>query len=537
MAEVDSSFESLESVDTSTFAAAWQRAVTLHGGAPFLVFEGPDTAATEWTYAEFDHVLERAAATLAGFGVRRGSSVHLALTNSPAFIALWLAAIRLGAWIVPSDPVATVQELAGHIARTHPAVGCCATARAQTYNAAVGGLPVLEFDEADTELRTFGSDLMTEWPDAAPMDRAAVMFTSGTTGRPKGVEVTQANYAFAGRTMAEAAGLQPHHRQLVVLPMFHANAQYYSVAAAIWAGASVALMHTFSASRFLAQAAHHRATHASLFAAPIRMILSRGATPVAGIELQHCWYAMNISDQQYTTFSDLIGCRPRQLYGMTETIPAVLTDGGDVPVPSSIGFVTARCSVAVQRPDGTSTSPDEEGEIVVCAEPGITMFNGYLDDPQTTERSTRLGVDGRRWFLTGDRARCDAIGRFTFLGRRADVLKVAGENVSTIEVEQVLCAHPEVLEAAVIGMPDDVRDEVPVAFVVPRDPSQPPTLEDLANWCSQRLTKAKCPRSISLLDELPRTSVGKIRTFLLKDPTAETTAATTTAATTSEVPT
>ena len=111
------------------------------------------------------------------------------------------------------------------------------------------------------------------------------MFTSGTTGAPKGVEITQANYAFAGATMAGACGLSAEHRQLVVLPMFHANAQYYSFASAIAVGASVALMHTFSASRFLTQAARHGATHASLFAAPIRMILARGATPVPGVQL------------------------------------------------------------------------------------------------------------------------------------------------------------------------------------------------------------------------------------------------------------
>ncbi len=120
--------------------------------------------------------------------------------------------------------------------------------------------------------------------------------------------------------------------------MFHANAQYYSFAAAIWAGASVALMHTFSAGKFLAQAAQHEATHASLFAAPIRMILARGAAPVAGVRLQHCWYAMNVSDDQYETLGGLFGCRPRQLYGMTETIPAVLSDESARPAAASHGL-------------------------------------------------------------------------------------------------------------------------------------------------------------------------------------------------------
>ncbi|HRE03347.1 MAG TPA: AMP-binding protein, partial [Ilumatobacteraceae bacterium] len=317
-------------------------------------------------------------------------------------------------------------------------------------------IAVVEVDEADCDLTLFGDRTLDLWPQPQPSDRAAVMFTSGTTGRPKGVEITQANYAFVGATMASAAGLTARSRQLVVLPMFHANAQYYSVSSAIWEGASVALMPTFSATRFLAQAATHGATHASLFAAPIRMILSRGATPVEGFALQHCWYAMNISDDQYEALAGLLGCRPRQLYGMTETIAAVLTDEAEHPMASSMGYVTPRCIVRIQRSDGAEAGLEEVGEIVVGGVPGITLFAGYLDDPETTAASFRDG-----WFLTGDRARRVETGRFFFDGRRADVLKVSGENVSTVEVEQVLAAHPAVLEAAVVGMPDPVRDEVP----------------------------------------------------------------------------
>ncbi len=497
--------------DAVTFARSWAHSVSARADEPFLAFEAPDATVTEWTYGEFDVVVARMATELASHGVGPGASVHLALTNCPTFVAVWIAANRLGAWIVPSDPMGRAPELADHIERTAPVVGFCSRERIDDYEPAAGDIALFRVDETDADFDWLPVEAFADWPEPALTDRAAVMFTSGTTGRPKGVEITQANYAFAGKTMAEAAALTPDDRQLVVLPLFHANAQYYSFASAIWAGASVALMHTFSASGFLPQAARHRATCASLFAAPLRMILARGG-PVDGLALRHCWFAQNVTPDQYATVSDWFGCRPRQLYGMTETIPAVLTDAADRPDCGSMGYVTGGCEVDVHDGDGGRVAVDEVGEIVVRGDRGITLFAGYLDDPITTDANFR-----GEWFLTGDRARRDADGRFFFDGRRSDVLKVAGENVSTVEVEAVVTAHPAVLEASVVGAPDAVRDEVPVAFVVPIDASDPPSTDELTAWCSERLGKAKVPREFTILDELPRTSVGKIRKFLLKE--------------------
>lgn len=509
----------MSATDRATFAGRWRDAVAFAADWPFLIWEDAESRVTVWTYAEFDALVARVAGGLAARGVERGNAVHLALMNSPAFVAVWLAATQLGAWIVPSDPKATTPELHGHATRTKPVVGVCAPDRAAVYVEAAGDLvDVIEIDERDVEVGPLvGTPL--SWDAVAypaPRDPAAVMFTSGTTSAPKGVVVTQANYAFAGAVMASAAALARADRQLVVLPMFHANAQYYSFASAISVGASVALMHAFTASGFLAQAARHEATHASLFAAPMRMILAKGATPVPGVRLEHCWYAQNITDDQYEELARLLGCRPRQLYGMTETIPAVLTNRATRPLANAMGVPTLGCQVDLRVPDSSEPVADGEvGEVVVRGAPGITLFAEYLDDPETTARSFRDG-----WFRTGDLGHRDADGLFYFDGRRSDVLKVAGENVSVVEVEAVLAEHPSVLEAAVVGQPDEIRDEVPVGYVV-QQPGKPALdVDDLNVWCEKRLSKAKRPVHIEIVEELPRTSVGKIRKFMLKEGSA-----------------
>lgn len=508
--------------DAVTFCSAWQRSVATRADKPFLIFENDSAELAQYSYAEFDLVVDELVSALSGCGIGPGDSIHLALTNSPWFVAIWLSAAKLGATIVSSDPMAGSTELAGHRQRTNAKVGFCSKDRLEAYSAAVtDGTSFVAVDEQYFDVN-FAASLVTDalapiwlgdrsdW--SAPQqlqapglrDRLGVMFTSGTTGQPKGVEISQANYAFAGKAMTQSCGLTADDRQLVVLPLFHANAQYYSFASAIWVGASVALVHKFSASGFLRSAKRLGATHASLFAAPIRMILAK-AEPIEGFKLSHCWFAQNLTRSDYAHFADLIACQPRQLYGMTETIAAVLTDRSDFPEPDLMGTPTPGCVVGVLG-----------DRLVVGGEPGITLFSRYLDDPETTAAS--FDEDG--WFETGDRASVDAAGRYRFGGRRSDVLKVAGENVSIVEIETVLAEHAGVADVAVIGVPDHIRDEVPVAFIVAK-PSQSLDVADLEAHSLQRLAKAKRPTKFIVVDELPRTSVGKIKKFLLTEPPGE----------------
>jgi crotonobetaine/carnitine-CoA ligase len=508
----------------STFAQRWRSAVDTVPDRPFLVFEASDGEVTRFSYAEMDWLVDDVARSFAGRGVASRSVVQLVQTNSVAFVATWLACARLGAAIVPSDPQATTVELAEHARRTGPVLAVTLPERVADHRRAIetAGLEteLLVVDAADSSagpLRAEGSGPLPP-VEVRPATRLAVMFTSGTTSAPKGVELTQNLYAFTGDVMAAVSGLTRFDRQLVVLPMFHANAQYYSVAAAVSVGASVALMHAFSASRFVEQARRHGATHASLFAAPIRMILARTPAGTKPLSLRHAWFAQNLPTSQYREISALLGCEPRQLYGLTETGPAVLVNPPTGAEPTAIGLPTLGCEVRVVGPGWRPVEPGEPGSIQVRGVPGATLFQGYLDDPATTDTAfvERRG-DGSVWFDTGDTGTVDERGFHYFGGRRSDVLKVAGENVSIVEIEHTLAEHPAVTEVAVIGVDDATYDEIPVAFVVVGgDLGHGGEAEaELRRWAEARLAPSKRPREYRFVSDLPRTSVGKIRKFLL----------------------
>jgi crotonobetaine/carnitine-CoA ligase len=518
-----------------TFARRWETAVAAFGDRPFLIFEGPDQSVSRWTYREFDEVVTRFQATLAAAGVTPGSPVHVVLRNCPAFIAVWLACARSGAWMVPVDPTSTARDISRQLDRVRPAAGICAASRADVYvtgvkESAAGRLTTIELAETAADVAPASvaaadvADGQAAPATVTPSDRLAVMFTSGTTSEPKGVVLTQHNYAHVADAMSAIVGLRPEHRWLVTLPLFHANAQYYCIAPAIAVGASVALTSAFSASQWLRQARDLSATHASLFAAPIRMILARRPADAPTGGLEHVWFAQNLGAQHYEEFTALAGCRPRQLYGMTETVAIVCADVSDPYRNDTIGPPIEDRAVVLRNPEtGADAAPGEPGELVLGGVPGEDIFLEYLDDPAATGRSL-VKRDGGTWFHTGDMvARVagsadgsdDGGGALRFVGRRDDVIKVSGENVSLTEVEATLAQAPGVLECAVLGRPDPVRDMVPVAYVVPRDAEHPPAVSDLAEWAERNLPAAARPRDWHLIEALPRTSVGKVRRFKL----------------------
>jgi crotonobetaine/carnitine-CoA ligase len=489
----------------------------------FLVYEDGEERAHAYTYRQFDSMVNRTANGLLRLGVSKGDRVHIHLTNCPEFLFFWFATAKIGAVMVPTSPLSPAEELSYPVAHSEsiisvtqpdllPAVQAvresCPDIRrvvlCGSEDAPVGGMP-------------FSSLVKRQPEELAPvpldaLDDAAVMYTSGTTSRPKGVIITHANYIYGAEVVSKLIRLGPEDRHLVVLPLFHANAQYYSVMTAMLVGASVALTSRFSSSRYMRQATRHQCTVASLFAAPMRMVLAQPPRPSdRGHRLRLAMFAQNLTEAQLTEWDRRFGVPLIQIYGMTETSGQPLANPLDYPRKNmTMGMVTLGNECKVVDGRGSEVPPGVAGELLVRGIPGETIFKGYLKDPKATDEAIRDG-----WLWTGDIVEVDEEGYFRFVDRAKDIIKRAGENVAASEVEAVVKQHPRVADAAVIGIPDPLRDESIKAFVI-LGPGETATEEEVIEFCRARLSKFRVPEFIEFRDRLPRTSVGKIQKHLLR---------------------
>jgi crotonobetaine/carnitine-CoA ligase len=343
-----------------------------------------------------------------------------------------------------------------------------------------------------------------------PSDEIAMQYTSGTTSRPKGVVLTHANYVYGGEVMARAMRAAPTDRHLIVLPLFHAGAQLHAFLPMLLVGGSVALLERFSAGRFVDQAIRHQATLAALFAAPIRMLLAQPPRPEEGAtRLRAVSYAQNVTPQQFEAWHARFRAPLLQIWGMTETMSLPLMQPLDLPPrPLSMGMPVLGYEATIVDEAGREVPPGTVGELIVKGTPGVSLMKGYFKNPEATARTLREG-----WLWSGDQAWRDAEGYFYFVDRANDMLKRAGENVSASEVEETLRQHPAVFDAAVVGVPDPVRDQAIKAYVMLREGAAA-TADDLIAWCGSRLSPFKVPAVVEFRETFPRTSVGKIQKHL-----------------------
>jgi fatty-acyl-CoA synthase len=375
-------------------------------------------------------------------------------------------------------------------------------------------------DDVDIGLVVTGDDYegrlaaaSSAWVDRAVAldDPAMILYTSGTTGRPKGATLSHGNITWNCVNVLIDTGLASDEVALVCAPMFHVAALNMVAMPSLLTGGTIVFMVSFDPGVVLELIADHGIT--VMFGVPAMFNALAGHPSWDDADLSSMRRALcggaPVPRATIRTWLDR-GVVFLQGYGMTETSPGALFlgPGRAVDKAGTAGVASFFTDVEVRRPDGSPVAPGEQGEVVVA---GPNVMLGYWQRPDATDEVVRDG-----WFHSGDAAVVDDDGYVTIVDRMKDMYVSGGENVYPAEVEDVLFTHDDVAECAVIGVPDERWGEVGLALVVPR-PGAEPTPEELTAHLDGRLARFKIPAAFRLVDELPRTGAGKLRKTVLRD--------------------
>ncbi|WP_419876960.1 long-chain-fatty-acid--CoA ligase [Brevibacillus centrosporus] len=473
---------------------------------PVYVYQGETT-----TYAELDQQVEFLAAGLAKRGIGSGDAVALLLDNRPEFVSAYYAILRVGAAVVPMNPIYTPREISYILSNSHTKAVVALPALAPTINSLKEELPELQlviYTEPVGEELTIGqliSEKATEYeePERHEDSLAVILYTSGTTGQPKGAMLSHRNMDSNAEAMGILFELEPDDRVVAVLPMFHVFCMTVCLNGPIRSGSTILIVQRFhpvevvnvirdqKASCFAGVPTMYNymlqlpsATRADF--STIRVCCSGGAS--MPVELLH-------------KFEEKFGVKIMEGYGLSEAAPATAFN----PIrgtrkPGSVGIDLPGVTNKVVDPEGNEVPRGEVGELIVY---GPNVMLGYLGLPEETKAALKDG-----WLYTGDLARMDEEGYVYIVDRKKDMILVDGYNVYPREVEEVLYQHPAIIEAAVIGIPDEVHGEAVKAFVALREIAV--SQEDILSFCNDKLAKYKIPRQVEFVAELPKNSTGKI---------------------------
>ncbi|MBN9261029.1 MAG: AMP-binding protein, partial [Hyphomicrobium sp.] len=340
------------------------------------------------------------------------------------------------------------------------------------------------------------------------LDTAALLQTSGSTGVPKLVELTHANYIFAGESTARNYGLTGDDRAFICLPLFHSGAQFFSTMASVVTFGSIGYVPQFSASGYMESIVATQSTWGVLFGPPMRMIIrrwrERGGARVDTGRFRLQLYAQSVSDAEWSDWHQAFGdIDARQGYGQTETTALRI---GHSPWSrwerQALGTPFLETEVRLIDADGHDVDIGEPGELLVKGVPGVTLMKGYYKQPEVTARTM---IDG--WVHTGDVMIRRADGAFTFVARASHIIKRAGENLSLPELEGMLVDCPLTSEVALTAEPDELLEQKLVAFVVPNAGY---SHERFLEWCVKNLGRNGRPDEVVELAYLPRSGVGKV---------------------------
>jgi crotonobetaine/carnitine-CoA ligase len=479
-----------------TIPALFRRTVDAAAGATWLV-----AGDKVLTYGDALERIERIAAGCRAAGLGRGDRVVMTSRSTPAYLLGWLGLMESGATQVPIDPRSSSAEVAGLLRQVDPravvtdAKGAPAIAAA----ASRAGLapPVVDVDE----LAAASPDGRAP-ADVDPDDVAVMIPTSGTTGRSKLVMQTHRAYVMAGEGFPWWMQLTADDRLLAALPLFHINAPAYSTLGSVAAGASLVLLPRFSARSFLDDARRYGATEFNAIGAMLEILMRQPPRPDdADNPLRRCYTGPSPERERQEAIEARFGLEIVCGYGLSESPYGLIWPRGTRPF-GTLGAVRQHPELGHVN-DARVRDPDSDGVgELELRNPAITP--GYYGMPTET---AEVLVDG--WLRTGDLVRANEDGTYTFVGRRKEVIRRRGENLSPTEVEAAAERHPAVAEAAVIGVPSDLSEEEVKAFVLPAAGAQL-DLDDLDAHLRAELTRYKVPRYYEVVSELPHTPTGRL---------------------------
>lgn len=480
-----------------------------------------------FTYAEFGDRVARLAAVLLGLGLKKGDVAAISAPNCHQYMEVYYACAVTGIVLCPINYRLAVPEIAAILDDSkakalfiHSDFESCLKEIRESYSSlktlvSFGPIPVPETTDFETLLKHSSPLDLSELPQLNAEDLAQLYYTSGTTGRPKGVMLSQGNITFNALAVIADLRLFENDTWLHAAPMFHL-ADAWATFAITWVGATHVFIPYFQPRQALQQIDRESVSATVLVPTMLNAMLNDPEADNFNYESLRLILTGGspIAPELVRWAVTKYNCEYVQLYGMTETSPfltlsrpklAQLQDGSnkelEVRARTGRGYIGAE--VKVVRADGVQVAADdlEVGEIIAR---GPTIFGGYLNQPEATAATIRNG-----WIHTGDLATIDIEGSINIVDRAKDMIITGGENVYSTEVEYVLHEHPGVLECAVFGIPHEFWGEAVKAVVVQKLGHEITEIQ-LTDFLKQRLANYKIPKSFDFVDALPKTGSGKI---------------------------
>jgi len=501
-------------------AAMFEARVDRYGDKTFLLFEGQSTS-----YAEMDALANRAAHGLSSRGIERGDRIALMLRTSVEWLALWFGAMKLGA---VSVPVNTDQRGAGlaHILTDSGARLVVADSDFfDRFDALGDALPSMPYLIQRPAVGVSGSGetvaALLDGPDTRPpvlaltaRDPAVILYTSGTTGPAKGCVLPHGQYLAAAHQMNANCDYDSTSVLYSCLPLFHVNAQNYSVLCTVAAGATLALDAKFTASKFFERLVAVGATSFNIVGSIAVMLWNQPTRELDHTHGARIAFGVPVPIDLWDQWEKRFGVRIVYAYGMTENGLPTLFPYDHTPAPAHLrgsgGQASASAEVAIVNDDDQLVAAGVVGEVVTRPKIPWTMMLEYHANPVATVAAWRNG-----WFHTGDLGFLDEQGYFFYVDRKKDAVRRRGEMISSAEVESVVATFPAVEQCAVYGVPSEFGEDELMVAVVTTDRERFDHSALLVH-CQQRMAAFQVPRFIRIVDDLPRTATQRVEKYKLR---------------------